>query len=283
MNQEYADLFVPCVPCRTEQVYPTPQRAIAKVVPGEWLCHVYIAIPLIDHPKLAKIIRKAYKLLQRAHASEHTAPASSKSELVSLVEQQSTSSELEEEPDSAELHISLTQPICIRAHEREDFTLQMTSLLQKSPLCDPFALSFAGFVPLSSMASSIYPPRIYHTLEAGQGHSELHALATGLNEVLHQRYQGRSYFETPRFHGSFAFDEFANRERQASPSENGDSPVFDFVQDVDEEMLQAQRIHKELEEVLGEALRTKTGGAIQIRSICIKVGKRVTRVPLRRR
>ncbi|PWN20297.1 hypothetical protein BCV69DRAFT_283173 [Microstroma glucosiphilum] len=220
-----------------------------KIVPGEWLCHVYVAIRLIDYPRLASLLKKAKATLLEG--------ASDPDSYTWFIDGDAGQGE-------GNLHVSLTQPILVRAHEKDSFLHEARSILQHQ---SSFALSFSTFAPLlSSPLTSIHPPRVYYTLEVGLGHSALQAISVALGGMVKTFFQGKTYFEEQgaRFHASWGYE-------QVNSEGTGEvSP---------EQMEKASQRTQKLELGLGDRVRALS--EVRVRNVEVKVGKQVTRVPLR--
>jgi hypothetical protein len=75
-------------------------------VEGQWAAHVYISLPLGSpaHLQLCSVVQRAFK---RAHEMEP--------KLNPIL------GAISEKPGVGELHVSLTRPVFLRSHQREEF------------------------------------------------------------------------------------------------------------------------------------------------------------------
>lgn len=220
-----------------------------KIVPGEWLCHVYVTISLDDYPKLASLLKKARVAILQGGSNPDICTW--------FIDGNA-------EGDESNLHVSLTQPILVRAHEKDSFLREAKSILERQ---SGFTLSFSTFAPLpSSPHTSVHPPRVYHTLEVGLGHPALQTISRALGGMARTFFQGKTYFEEQgaRFHASWGYE-------QVGSEVGGEVPL--------EQMQKAEQRTQKLEMELGDKVRAL--GEVRVRSIEVKVGKQVTRVPLR--
>ncbi|KAJ6620744.1 U6 snRNA phosphodiesterase Usb1 [Mycena sp. CBHHK59/15] len=96
-----------------------------------------------------------------------------------------------------ELHISLSRPIYLRAHQREDLKRAVRRVAEKN---SPFTASFAKFSELVNDERT----RIFLALEVGAGHHELTALTNLLTPALRDIRQ-QEYYAAPRFHASIGW------------------------------------------------------------------------------
>ncbi|KZV61625.1 hypothetical protein PENSPDRAFT_693237 [Peniophora sp. CONT] len=151
-------------------------------VEGQWAAYVYVALPLrgAEHGALARIVRRAFAKAKELEPALH-AIGSAADDLTGL----------------SELHISLTRPVFLRAHQRDDVKLAVKRAAQASK---SFTLSFASFSQLTNDERT----RTFICMEVGAGHSELKTLSEALSPTLRQ-FRQRSYYDSPRFHVSFAW------------------------------------------------------------------------------
>ncbi|KAJ7644305.1 hypothetical protein FB45DRAFT_1021081 [Roridomyces roridus] len=96
-----------------------------------------------------------------------------------------------------ELHISLSRPIYLRAHQREDLKRAVKQIAEKTL---PFVASFAQLTQLANDEGT----RTFLALEIGAGYHEFKCLADMLTPTLHAIRQ-QEFYSTPRFHASIAW------------------------------------------------------------------------------
>ncbi|KAI0350341.1 hypothetical protein OH77DRAFT_1431075 [Trametes cingulata] len=96
-----------------------------------------------------------------------------------------------------ELHISLTRPTYLRAHQRGDFKRAVQGAAKSRR---KFAASFATLSELTNDERT----RTFLTLEIGAGHEHFKALSDDLVPLLRSIRQKEFYAE-PRFHASIAW------------------------------------------------------------------------------
>ncbi|KAF8742305.1 hypothetical protein AX14_005472 [Amanita brunnescens Koide BX004] len=151
-------------------------------VEGQYATHVYISVRVKSQSAMYRLLRDVL-----ADAKKH---------VPSLQE----TCKFESEGNlskSAELHISLSRPIYLRAYQREDFKREVMRISKKQ---NPFPMSFTTFSELTNDERS----RVFLAVEIGAGHHELKSLGTALTPIVQQlRQQG--YYENPRFHASIAW------------------------------------------------------------------------------
>ncbi|KAJ7718120.1 hypothetical protein DFH07DRAFT_336428 [Mycena maculata] len=184
-----------------------------------------------------------------------------------------------------ELHISLSRPIYLRSHQREDMKRAVKRLAEKT---SPFTASFAQISELVNEERT----RVFLALEIGAGHHELTTLTNILSPALRAIRQ-QEYYAAPRFHASIAWALLSGRapieqgsdnttpEPQApissgsisSDSRNSSVPLvpeFATITEFPPALLPA------LNEQYGPSM-TVTAKSFDIGEISIKIGKEVSR------
>ncbi|KDQ09910.1 hypothetical protein BOTBODRAFT_58433 [Botryobasidium botryosum FD-172 SS1] len=210
------------------------RRRLQPHVDGQFAAHVYISVPLN---------RKTFRILQNALALAKVEVP----ELYSLLG----------EGEKCDLHISLSRPIYLRAHQREEFKRAIRTLASESA---PFIASFACFTSFTNDERT----RTFLSLEIGAGHSELRRLSSALTPHLNFLHQ-KTYYDQPRFHASIAWALL-----HSGNDTNGDAfpsiPEFppDFVEG--------------LEDKMGKDIRAV--GSLKVEEVEVKIGKEVKRYSL---
>ncbi|VDB84825.1 unnamed protein product [Peniophora sp. CBMAI 1063] len=151
-------------------------------VEGQWAAYVYVALPLrgAENAALARIVRRAFARAKELEPALHA-----------------IGSTADDTSGLFELHVSLTRPVFLRAHQREEVKIAVKRAAQAS---NPFTLSLASFAQLTNDERT----RTFVCLEVGAGHSELKALSDALTPTLRQ-FRQKSYYDSPHFHASFAW------------------------------------------------------------------------------
>jgi len=167
-------------------------------VEGQWASLVYIPIVLGKDEYLAKLLTKALD--------------SAKVQVPSL---QSVGFK----DDSWELHISLTRPMFLRTHQREEFKKAVKDMARSY---HAFPVSFANFAQLTNDEKT----RVFLTVEVGAGFDQLRQLSEALIPTLRAIRQ-QEFYPEPRFHASIAW---ALLDRPTLPS--SDSPEFVTIPDL---------------------------------------------------
>ncbi|KAJ7577458.1 U6 snRNA phosphodiesterase Usb1 [Mycena floridula] len=158
-------------------------------VEGQWACHVYVCL-MLAKTGLGKVVKDLV--------------ASAKDLVPQIMDF-----------GSNELHISISRPIFLRAHQRDELKRAVKGLAAKS---SPFTISFATLAEMTNDEGT----RTFLAMEIGAGHHELKALAAALTPTLHS-FKQKEYYAEPRFHASIAW---ALLERGPAPSEFQTIPSF---------------------------------------------------------
>ncbi|KAF5378844.1 hypothetical protein D9615_006961 [Tricholomella constricta] len=96
-----------------------------------------------------------------------------------------------------ELHVSLSRPTYLRAHQREHLKRAVKAVAKQY---SPFTASFAALSDLTNDERT----RTFITMEVGAGHAELRAMADALTPTLKSIRQ-KEFYTDPRFHASIAW------------------------------------------------------------------------------
>ncbi|KAH8994116.1 hypothetical protein EDB86DRAFT_3064733 [Lactarius hatsudake] len=196
-----ASYLVPAIPLDDPSKHQGRTRAIPHVE-GQWAAHVYVSLVL--RGALRGIVERAVSIAQQEVAG------------VRLL----GGADSDPNPDSVaavrELHVSLTRPFFLRAHQKEEMKRAVRDAAKAHP---PFTASFAAFSDLTNDENT----RTFLCMEVGAGHRELRALSDTLTPTLLSFHQ-KEYYEQPRFHASFAWV-LLERPPQPTPSETPEPPT----------------------------------------------------------
>ncbi|KAJ6511985.1 U6 snRNA phosphodiesterase Usb1 [Mycena vitilis] len=146
-------------------------------VDGQYATHIYASVPLARGSTFFKLLCKIL--------------ASAKSTVPTLHDFWSSSE------SKTQLHISMSRPIFLRSHQREDMKLAVKRVAEKTL---PFTASFAHLSELVNDEGT----RIFLALEIGAGHHELTNITTSLVPALRALRQ-QEYYTDPRFHASIGW------------------------------------------------------------------------------
>ncbi|KAF9534525.1 hypothetical protein CPB83DRAFT_844374 [Crepidotus variabilis] len=163
-------------------------------VDGQFAAHVYVSVGLSRRSHLYKTVQDIL--------------CDAKRNVPTLYEIVSTSADTQR----ADLHISLSRPIFLRAHQREDLKRAVKNIVKAHKA---FTLSFAVLSELINDEKT----RTFLAMEVGAGHHELHAISKALRPVL-QSFRQQEYYDNPKFHTSIAWA-LLQRAGDRSPSSAG--------------------------------------------------------------
>ncbi|KAA1473812.1 hypothetical protein DENSPDRAFT_860023 [Dentipellis sp. KUC8613] len=160
-------------------------------VEGQWAAYVYVPISLDDpeNAKLKQTVRKAFDRAKEKVPGLHC--------LCSTIAGKTESAAGETNEASEMLHVSLTRPFFLRAHQREEVKRAIRALAKNHK---QFTASFATFSDLTNDERT----RTFLCMEVGGGHNEFRALSDALTPTL-RAFKQKEYYEQPRFHASFAW------------------------------------------------------------------------------
>ncbi|KAG2365151.1 hypothetical protein BDR07DRAFT_1278095, partial [Suillus spraguei] len=172
---------------------PTLHQGRVRTTPhveGQYAAYVYI--PLIVHPGTAlyslidEVLVVTKEMVPAAHAIGEIGTCQNGGGLV-----------VNSSHRVRELHLSLTRPIFLRAHQREEFKQAIKLIASRRAR---FQASFATFSELTNDERT----RTFLSLEVGAGHNELRDLLSVLSPTLRSLRQ-RDFYTQPRFHVSIAW------------------------------------------------------------------------------
>ncbi|KDR82627.1 hypothetical protein GALMADRAFT_238043 [Galerina marginata CBS 339.88] len=235
-------------------------------VDGQFAAHVYVSLPLGRHSLLYKVVQAilcdAKEAIPTLHEIWTTEPVSQR----------------------PELHISLSRPIFLRAHQREDLKRAVKNIAKAHKA---FIVSFAILSELINDEKT----RTFLTMEVGAGHHELRSLANSLAPAI-EAVRQQAYYVKPRFHASIAWALPNNRPGTSGPlpvasdgtygpcategirvpPSNPNSPitgtdVFPTIACFPPEVITT------LNERYGSELSSPKVGAFTVESITLKIGK----------
>ncbi|KIK95804.1 hypothetical protein PAXRUDRAFT_11220 [Paxillus rubicundulus Ve08.2h10] len=164
-------------------------------VEGQYATYIYV--PLVLHPKdvLYTLLQDVLKFAEEPVPSLYPIGRQSDGQIAGSRAAQ------------WELHISLSHPLFLRAHQREEFK---RAIQQVASSLAPFDASFAAFSELTNDERT----RTFLAVEVGAGHVELRRCLDLLSPTLRLLRQ-KEFYADPKFHASIAW---ALLEKTPSPS-----------------------------------------------------------------
>ncbi|KAF7297703.1 hypothetical protein MKEN_01393600 [Mycena kentingensis (nom. inval.)] len=145
-------------------------------VEGQWATHVYACVPLQRTSTLYKLLVGIIEAARKEVPTLH---------------------DFFDGKTKPELHISLSRPVYLRVHQRDEMKRAVKKIAENT---QSFAASFAQITSLMNDDGT----RIFLALEIGAGHHELAALTNDLAPALRAIRQ-QEYYAAPRFHASIAW------------------------------------------------------------------------------
>ncbi|CDO74571.1 hypothetical protein BN946_scf184771.g7 [Trametes cinnabarina] len=168
------------------------RRRTTPHVEGQFAAYVYVPLLVERRSRLYKLLLRVFEAAKRLVPSLYPI-GFSECELSS----KDTGSADVSEGAAVELHLSLTRPTYLRAHQRADFKKAVQDAAKATRR---FSASFATFSELTNDEKT----RTFLTLEVGAGHEEFKALSEHLTPILKSLRQ-KEFYQDPRFHASIAW------------------------------------------------------------------------------
>ncbi|OAX39880.1 hypothetical protein K503DRAFT_810263 [Rhizopogon vinicolor AM-OR11-026] len=160
-------------------------------VDGQYAAHVYI--PLVVHPKTA-----LYSLLEEVlDVTKEMVPVAHAIGDINSCSRNNSDAVVNSSRRARELHLSLSRPIFLRVHQREEFKQAIRLIASRQA---PFQASFATFSEFTNDERT----RAFLSIEVGAGHHELRNMLSALSPTLQSLHQ-RDFYNQPRFHVSIAW------------------------------------------------------------------------------
>ncbi|KAF8552765.1 hypothetical protein OG21DRAFT_1340032 [Imleria badia] len=158
---------------------PALHQGRARTVPhveGQYSTYIYVPLVLHHEDALYTLVEDALTLASTDVPTLHT---------------------IGRQERGRELHISLSRPLFLRAHQREDFK---RAVKQVASSIAPFDASFTTFSELTNDERT----RTFLALDIGAGHGELRRCLDFLGPTLRLLRQ-REFYGDPKFHASIAW------------------------------------------------------------------------------
>ncbi|TFY72581.1 hypothetical protein EVG20_g449 [Dentipellis fragilis] len=192
---------------------PSKHQGRVRTTPhaeGQWAAYVYAQISLNDteNAKLKKAVRKAFDRAREKVPGLHSLCSTIAGKTEGLFEGPNE--------DLENLHVSLTRPFFLRAHQREEVKRAIRAVAKSHK---QFIASFASFSELMNDERT----RTFLCMEVGGGHNEFRELSDALTPTL-RAFKQKEYYERPRFHASFAWA-LLEGSTPPIPSDPSDTPV----------------------------------------------------------
>ncbi|KAJ3739408.1 hypothetical protein DFH05DRAFT_1407242 [Lentinula detonsa] len=242
-------------------------------VDGQWASHVFVSIKVEKRSAMYNLVLDALKAAKNIEPALHDF------------------SEFDEKrsDEYLDLHVSLSRPIYLWTHQRDDLKREIKSLAEKS---NSFKISFTTFSVLTNDEET----RTFLALDVGSGHHELKSLSDGLLPFIANLRQ-KEYYAEPHFHASIAWallratptcSKVVNERPDSrvsltvanllSPVRNGSpssTQVLPSTNDFEQILQLPASLTATLNEQYASRLSSKSWSAYDIRDLCVKIGKDV--------
>ncbi|KAG8904202.1 poly(U)-specific 3'-to-5' RNA exonuclease [Tulasnella sp. 403] len=166
----------------------------------------------------------------------------------------------------SKLHISLSRPVYLRAHQRDDFKREVKKIIQSVTTFDASIARLATFVNDENT-------RAFLSMEVGAGHEKLKEIVDALTPHIRSLRQ-QPYYEAPRFHISIAWALLKPQNHVVQESDGGtdnaisNASEFPSIFEFPSELLQ------EMEMEFGRNIRSAGRFAVDV--VEVKIGKAVS-------
>ncbi|KAJ4001113.1 hypothetical protein F5050DRAFT_1684049 [Lentinula boryana] len=231
-------------------------------VDGQWASHVFVSIKVEKRSAMYNLVLDALKAAKNIEPALH--------HFFEFDEKRADK--------YIELHVSLSRPIFLWTHQRDDLKREIKSLAEKS---SSFKISFTTFSVLTNDEET----RTFLALDVGSGHHELKLLSDGLLPFIANLRQ-KEYYAEPHFHASIAWALLQDPDSSVSltvanlpsPVHNG-SPsltrVLPSTNDFEQILQLPASLTATLNEQYASRLSSKSWSAYDVRDLCVKIGKDV--------
>ncbi|KAI0764719.1 U6 snRNA phosphodiesterase Usb1 [Fomes fomentarius] len=185
-----AEHLVPRTPADNPALHQGRRRTTPHV-DGQFAAYVYVPVPVSKQSRLFRLVKRIFMSAKEDIPSLHP---------IAFVTDESPEPDklrVELDNETVELHISLTRPTYLRAHQRQEFRRAVQAVARAK---QKFSASFATITELTNDERT----RTFLTLEIGAGHDDLKSLSNALGPTLRSLRQ-KEFYEDARFHVSIAW------------------------------------------------------------------------------
>ncbi|KAH7879903.1 uncharacterized protein C8R40DRAFT_1035714 [Lentinula edodes] len=255
----------PSLIVQTPKDDPALHQGRIRIIPhidGQWASHVYVSIRVERRSAMYNLVLDALKTAKNLEPALHDFPRVDENKSEKYFN----------------LHVSLSRPIFLRTHQRDDLKREVKSLAEKS---NNFKISFTSF----SIFNNDEETRTFLALDIGSGHRDLKLLSDGLLPFLANLRQ-KEYYADPRFHASIAWAllQGTTSYDHASMAENFSSPLLSGM--LPTQVAPSVNVFRPilhlpaslttiLNEQYASPLSSQSCSAFDIHELCVKIGKDV--------
>ncbi|KAG8755928.1 poly(U)-specific 3'-to-5' RNA exonuclease [Ceratobasidium sp. 428] len=232
---------------------PSKHQGRTRSVPyveGQFVGHVYLPIKLEE--ELLQMLREVVRCAQATNPAWY-----------SLLDPETEASSSQPSSSKVTMHLSLSRPIPLRAHQRDDLRKEVRRTATQSR---------QQFTALTNDEKT----RTFLCAEVGAGHKQLQELSQSLSSHVASLRQ-LPYYSQPRFHISIAWI-LAPSKAAAAPTDTSEPSSAVEVNHVDQFLEAATSDVQQLQQTFSKRLLDL--GRLDIRSLEVKIGKEVHKWPL---
>ncbi|KAI5835258.1 hypothetical protein K523DRAFT_291933 [Schizophyllum commune Tattone D] len=160
-------------------------------VDGQWACHVYVPVTLKPRSALRDVLEAVIQSAKVGVQDYMGLPA------LETAKMSAFHTFWDAETPRPELHISLSRPIFLRGHQREDLKRAVKRVARET---QGFSTSFTSFSVLTNDENT----RAFLAVDVGAGHPELATMTAKLTPFLRSIRQ-QEYYSDPKYHASIGW------------------------------------------------------------------------------
>ncbi|RDX46438.1 hypothetical protein OH76DRAFT_1528851 [Lentinus brumalis] len=261
--------LLPQAPVDNPALHQGRQRTTPHVE-GQFAAHVYIPVTVSKKSRLFGLLSRIFSAAQESVPILHPI-GFTKADADAAREGPSTSDD-----GHVELHISLTRPTYLRAHQHEEFRRAVQAIARTRV---KFPASFATVSELTNDERT----RTFLTLEIGAGHEHLKELSDGLTPLLRSIRQ-KEFYEQPRFHASIAWALLDDSRASAAPCSASESLARPEEDSTPSPAVESRfptiasfppSLVPQLQKEFGRELVSPVVGTFDAEEICVRIGREV--------
>ncbi|KAH9829670.1 uncharacterized protein C8Q71DRAFT_789426 [Rhodofomes roseus] len=164
-------------------------------VEGQYAAYVYLPLIVERRSPLCNLLTKAFAFAK--NAVPPLQPIGLPDQQRAGYHQAQSDQSKDDNGLDIELHVSLTRPIYLRAHQREDLKRGVKAIAKSHSV---FSASLASLSELMNDERT----RTFLAVDVGAGHDQLKSMSDELIPTLRSLKQ-KGFYAEPRFHASFAW------------------------------------------------------------------------------
>ncbi|KIY52798.1 hypothetical protein FISHEDRAFT_63725 [Fistulina hepatica ATCC 64428] len=232
-------------------------------VDGQFAVHIYVSLVLKElEASLRDLVLEIIEETRQRVPTFHTFWSCNVSE-----DERKDSSDVRHLPQP-ELHVSLSRPIFVRAHQRGDMKRCVRDVAREHK---PFLASFVSVSDYSNDERT----RGFLGIDVGAGYHELQSLLADLHPVLENTRQ-QAYYDEPRFHASVGWVLLDSAKDYTNMSDSCSSGSLEATRSATE-FPTIPCFPRDLVDNLNERFAAKLAVCrFEVADICMKIGEKVS-------